>query len=90
MSKHTAGVLSKSTIHDLLTEVFQKAIQNEKETYTPCFCEGKLAKGGEKKAERFAITNKESIATVMFDLFLYSPEYEHSVSMPVLVSQYST
>jgi hypothetical protein len=35
----------------LLTEVSQKAIENEKETYISCFKEGKLTKGGEKKAE---------------------------------------
>ena len=46
-----AGVLTKSTIHDLLTEISQKAIQNEKETYTACFKQGKLNKGGERKAE---------------------------------------
>ena len=51
MSKLTAGVLTKSTIHSLLTEVSQKAIESEKETYTACFNEGKLTKGGEKKAE---------------------------------------
>jgi hypothetical protein len=37
--------------HDLLTEVSQKAIESEKETYMACFKEGKLTKGGEKKAE---------------------------------------
>ena len=51
MSKLTAGVLTKSTIHDLLTEVSQKAIESEKETYAACFNEGKLAKVGDKKAE---------------------------------------
>ncbi len=50
MEKLLAGVHTKSTIHSLLTEVSQKAIESEKETYTACFSEGKLAKGGEKKA----------------------------------------
>ncbi len=49
MSELTASVLTKSTIHDLLTEV--SPIQNEKETYTVCFEQGKLGKGGERKAE---------------------------------------
>jgi hypothetical protein len=50
MEKLLAGVLTKSTIHSLLTEVSQKAIEREKETYTACFEQGKLTKDGEIKS----------------------------------------
>ena len=50
MEKLLAGVLTKTTIHSLLTEVSQKAIESEKETYMACFEQGKLTKGGEMKA----------------------------------------
>jgi len=50
MEKLLAGILTKSTIHSLLTDVSQRAIEDEKETYTACFEQGKLTKGGELKA----------------------------------------
>lgn len=50
MEKLLAGVLTKSTIHSLLTEVSQKAIESEKDIYTACFEQGKLTKDGEIKS----------------------------------------
>jgi hypothetical protein len=50
MEKLLACVLTKSAIHILLTEVSQKAIESEKDTYTACFDQGKLTKGVEIKA----------------------------------------
>jgi len=50
MEKLLAGVLTKTTVHSLLTEISQKAIESERETYRACFQQGKILKGGEKKA----------------------------------------
>jgi len=45
MEKLLAGVLTKSTIHNLLTEVSGKAIEGERSIHSSCFSQGKLPKG---------------------------------------------
>ena len=49
MEKLTAGVLSDTTIHRMLQEVSESAIEGEKQEWECCFKEGKLPKPGERK-----------------------------------------
>ena len=50
MENLLAGVLSKSTIHQLLCRISGSAMEGEKEEYQASFQEGKLPEPGEKKA----------------------------------------
>jgi hypothetical protein len=50
MENLLAGVLSKSTIHQLLGRISESAMEGEKEEYQASFQEGKLPAPGEKKA----------------------------------------
>jgi hypothetical protein len=50
MENLLAGVLSKSTIHQLLGRISEGAMEGEKEEYQASFREGKLPAPGEKKS----------------------------------------
>ena len=49
MSGLVAGVLSDSTIHRLLQDIAQKAIDQEKKEHRDCFHEGKLPEPGDRQ-----------------------------------------
>ncbi len=49
MEKLTAGILSRTTIHRMLQEVSETAIEVEKQEWEYCFKEGKLLRSGTQK-----------------------------------------